>query len=326
MSESGPNWLGLLKWSLQYSDGTSGSSCNAMSDDDKEWLKRAMSDLVKDEPNRMNEVLNELKQFIEGINATGNVNDEQIGQIETLLEELQDIVEQIDMAQICVKFGGLTCLLLLLESVLVGDRVRSVCATTIATLSQNNIKVQNEMYTRGVIDKLCNLLPSTSSVVASKILLAISCIIRNHEAAEVHFTRNYSTAIFTHSLRSGHNAFMRRAIFLASALLTSDSSNKLLCESSFPAVFIPCVFQFLSSDDLDLRDVTLRMLKIFASASQGHAALNAHIDALNSAIAKRSESDNAFPAEENVVINEIQNLLREPASVFVRPVQQQLLL
>ena len=86
MSGSGPNWLGLLKWSLQYSDGTDGSTCNAMSDDDKEWLKRAMSDLVKDEPNRMSEVLNELKQFIEGINVTGGANEEQKAQIESLLE------------------------------------------------------------------------------------------------------------------------------------------------------------------------------------------------------------------------------------------------
>ena len=88
MSGSGPNWLGLLKWSLQYSDGTDGSACHAMSDDDKEWLKRAMSDLVKDEPNRMSEVLNELKQFIEGINATGDANEEQKAQIEALLEVL----------------------------------------------------------------------------------------------------------------------------------------------------------------------------------------------------------------------------------------------
>ena len=242
------------------------------------------------------------------------------------MKELQEIVEQIDMAQICVKFGGLTCLLLLLESELVGDSVRNVCATTIATLSQNNIKVQNEMFTRGVIDKLCNLLPSTTSVVASKILLAISCIIRNHEAAEIHFTRNYSTMIFGRALGSGHSAFMRRAIFLASALLTSDASNKVLCENLFPNVFIPCVFTCLTSGELDLRDVALRILRIFAATAQGHAALNAHIDSFNSAIAKRNDSDISFPPEENVTIVEIQNLLREPASVFTRPAVQQLLL
>lgn len=230
------------------------------------------------------------------------------------------------MAQICVKFGGLTCLLLLLESELVGDSVRNVCATTIATLSQNNIKVQNEMFTRGVIDKLCNLLPSTTSVVASKILLAISCIIRNHEAAEIHFTRNYSTMIFGRAMGSGHTAFMRRAIFLASALLTSDGNNTVLCENLFINVFIPCVFNFLDSDDLDLRDVTLRILKIFAATAQGHAALNTHTDSLNSALAKRNESDTSFPPEENAAIVEIQNLLKGPASIFTRPAAQQLLL
>jgi len=241
------------------------------------------------------------------------------------LKELQEIVEQIDMAQICVKFGGLTCLLLLLESEVVGDRVRNVCATTIATLSQNNIKVQNEMFTRGVIDKLCHLLPSTTSVVASKILLAISCIIRNHESAEIHFTRNYSTMIFSRSLGSGHSALMRRAIFLASALLTSDASNKAVCEDVFPDVFIPHIFQFVTSDELDLRDVALRMLKIFASTAQGHAAIHKHIDSLNAEIAKRNECDISFLPEENAVIIEVQNLLSVPASVFIRPVVQLLL-
>ena len=242
------------------------------------------------------------------------------------MKELQEIVEQIDMAQICVKFGGLPCLLLLLESELVGDSVRNVCATTIATLSQNNIKVQNEMFTRGVIDKLCNLLPSTTSVVASKILLAISCVIRNHEAAEIHFTRTCSTMIFGRAMGSGHTAFMRRAIFLASALLTSDGNNTVLCENLFINVFLPCVFNFLDSDDLDLRDVTLRILKIFATTAQGHAALNTHTDSLNSALAKRNETDTSFPPEENAAIVEIQNLLKGPASISTRPAAQQLLL
>ncbi len=39
----GPQWLGLLKWSLQYQDGTHASNAREMNKEDVAWLERVLT-------------------------------------------------------------------------------------------------------------------------------------------------------------------------------------------------------------------------------------------------------------------------------------------
>ena len=55
-----PLWTGLLKWSLTQNDGTAPSPAGPMSDEDKEFLRRAVEEGVKDEAKRMAEILGEV--------------------------------------------------------------------------------------------------------------------------------------------------------------------------------------------------------------------------------------------------------------------------
>merc|ERR1719453_69871 len=60
MANSMPLWTGLLKWSLTHNDGTEASPSGPMSDEDKEFLRKAVEEGVKDEAKRMAEILGEV--------------------------------------------------------------------------------------------------------------------------------------------------------------------------------------------------------------------------------------------------------------------------
>jgi hsp70-interacting protein len=166
----GPNWLGLLKWSLAHTDGTAPSQATAMSEEDKKWLEQVMKECVKDEPARMNEIMLEI---------TSKLDTRTCGQDEAKLEddldELRDIVEHIDMARIFVKFGGLQCLLGLLKTdEPIGEEIRCLAAGIIGTLSQNNIIVQEEIYASGIVDNLCDMcIHNTSDKLCAKVIASI---------------------------------------------------------------------------------------------------------------------------------------------------------
>ena len=172
MADEGPNWLGLLKWSLAHTDGTGPSDAKAMSDEDKAFLTKVMEEGIKNEPQRMREIMLNIAVFLEeeieeskspseGFSALSR--EEQSEKLIDELEELQDIVEQIDMAQVfACKMDGLGCILDLVEDrkgALVGSdiEVRIGACSVLGTLSQNNPQVQEVMYSRGHIGRLQSL-------------------------------------------------------------------------------------------------------------------------------------------------------------------------
>ena len=134
-------WLGLLKWSLAYSDGTTSSSSGVqpMSKEDVAFLEKVMSEGIIDEGQRMKSILTDLTDTFEmmldlgssgssGVASGGNLSvgagsgeemqteEEKRNELEEddvieLLQELRDIVEQIDYAQAFMAMGGLPFLL-----------------------------------------------------------------------------------------------------------------------------------------------------------------------------------------------------------------------
>ena len=69
-----------------------------MGDEDRKWLEAVMKDNVKDEPARMNQIMAEIVTMLDSNSCCENEE-----RIEMILEELRDITEQIDMAQIFVR-------------------------------------------------------------------------------------------------------------------------------------------------------------------------------------------------------------------------------
>jgi len=203
MADSGPNWLGLLKWSLQYSDGTAPTSAKPMSAEDQEFLTRVMEEGIRNDSTRMREIMFDIATYLEEsveesksgvepehsiIANTGTATtttgvaasraraaaraaaaaatfrqldrEEQDSQMEIELDELQDIVEQIDMAQdFIIHMKGAECILDLVEDKkgLVGNMdVRCKACVVLGTLTQNNAKVQEDLFKHGIIGRLAS--------------------------------------------------------------------------------------------------------------------------------------------------------------------------
>lgn len=292
MDASSPNWLGLLKWSLAHTDGTAPTDVKAMSEEDKKFLERVMKEGIKDEPARMREIMQHIMSMLDLSSCAS-----QEEHIEEILEELRDMTEQIDMATLFTKFGGVQCLIGIIESPeSLGVDVRSLAAGVIGTLAQNNLEVQDTIYNNGTVDKLSLLCLSVDSVqLSAKLLYAISCIVRNHAAAEAHFVLSYCARVFSRALKPAQPVLARRAVFLANALLTSDNSNDTPLREQLVEALVPAVLPFLHCDDVDLREGTLRLLISLASTRPGKARLQipTHSEALEAGLRERQSFDAA---------------------------------
>lgn len=155
------NWLGLLKWSLaQTSDGTVPSEVTPMNEEDKKWLEQVMREAVKDEPKRMNEIMGEFVKILED-----GPTVEQSEHIVELLDELQYMVEQVDMAGVFAKFGGFQCLMGLVECEVLTCEARAMAASTLAALSQNNMTVQDIAFNSKLQDRLAKVYIQSESVL-----------------------------------------------------------------------------------------------------------------------------------------------------------------
>ena len=89
-------WLGLLKWSLAQTDGTSETESRPMGQEDVSFLTKVMEELVADEPKRLKDMMMEIASFLgelsageEGKNIADMPREEQQEHMEDLFEELK---------------------------------------------------------------------------------------------------------------------------------------------------------------------------------------------------------------------------------------------
>ncbi|WVZ17907.1 hypothetical protein V8G54_010889 [Vigna mungo] len=92
MAKEGPNWDGLLKWSIANSDGT--APTRNLSEEDRKWFMEAMQAQTIDVVKRMKEITLVMQTPEEVLKDQGVT----AADIEDMLEELQEHVESIDMA------------------------------------------------------------------------------------------------------------------------------------------------------------------------------------------------------------------------------------
>jgi hypothetical protein len=289
----GPDWLGLLKWSLAHSDGTTTSEAKEMSEEDKKWLEKVMLEgLVKDEPAKMKEIMMELVGILDG---KVEIDSELAEKLLYSLEDLRNMVDQIDMAQVFTRFGGLKCLMGLLQLASCPTEVREMSASVIGCLCQNNIKVQDDFYGKGALNDLVRVYVAESSPgLKNKILFAISCLVRSHAALEESFVSNHIDAVIRTAIQydpkidtdiisnSARLALMKRGLFLSNALVISDyaSAHRVTC---LVHCLIPAVASLLSpslnpSPDMpqtDLRETLLQLLLSLSRTEEGHRVLSA---------------------------------------------------
>lgn len=222
------HWLGLLKWSLAYSDGTRPSSdVEPMNKEDVEFLEKVMKEGIIDEGERMKCILSDLTDSLESmLGATTNISpggssgggeskqEEKRKELEEddmleLFQELRDIVEQIDYARAFMAMGGIPFLLGCAThhaseshdtDKLMPKSIRKGALGVLSTMCQNNPPVQLSLLEHGHMPQLIQLFYAYSpgnncgndrdDSIREKVVQALSASIRGHSMAEHIFCQN----------------------------------------------------------------------------------------------------------------------------------------
>lgn len=287
MSEQGEGkqwaWLGLLKWSLSYTDGTSASPAQPMSEEDRAFLEEVMKDGILDENERMKFILEKMAAGMEVYQGRASLatsesatsdddSDELTDELQDLLLELRDICEQIDYARAFCSLQGLQFLLgCIQERRAVPVAIRTSCLSILATVCQNNPPVQLQLLELGSLKILSDLFfIETSTSIKAKIVQAMSANVRNHDTAEQVFCQvEQATQLMEEGLGVGSDtgtdnseALKKRTLFFLRALITADTSNRARVRQ-FSASVGHVADTFLIENDTnspDLRELSLELI------------------------------------------------------------------
>ena len=231
-------WLGLLKWSLSYADGTTPSDNVEMSAEDKAFLEAVMAEGIVDENDRMKTILQDVTTYLERWRTEPATQSEEES-VDDLLQELRDIAEQIDYARAFAAMKGLGFLLGCVQEDKIPLSTKTACLGLMATVCQHNPPVQKELLELGSLRILsdeffrCLLVepkeenaPKAQQQFQAKLVQAISANVRSFELAEAVFCQlEQAPSLMVQGLQTAFVPLRKRALFFLRALLTSDTSE-----------------------------------------------------------------------------------------------------
>lgn len=250
MDGLGPDWKGLLKWSVANSDGT--HAARELSEEDKKWFAEAMQAQTVDVIKRMKEISMVMNMPTEVLQSQGV----SIEELQGMLEELQEHVESIDMANDLHAIGGLIPLLNYLKNPHPG--IRSRAAEVVSTIVQNNPKSQQQvMDCKGLEALLTNFTLDEDITVRTKALGAISSLIRHNKAATNAFRLSNGYAGLRDALSSEDPRFQRKALQVMQYLLQENPKDHNVATQ---LGFVRSLTSLANSSDLDLRQAALQAL------------------------------------------------------------------
>ncbi|XP_002991501.2 hsp70 nucleotide exchange factor FES1 [Selaginella moellendorffii] len=249
-----PDWPGLLKWSLSRSDpgNQSQDPKKELSEEDRKWFMEAMQANSVDIVKRMKEISLVLQTPRQVLEEQGVSSQD----IEGVLEELQDHVESIDMANDLKAVGGLNPLIGLLQDQYAPIRARA--AEVLSTVVQNNPKSQNDVMEHKGMEALLNTFSSDPDVnVRAKALGAISSLIRNNKLGTNAFRLANGFGQLKEALSSDHSRLQRKALQVMHYLLQDNpKDNVTAAELGFP----PLLTKLARSNDADIREEALQAM------------------------------------------------------------------
>ncbi|CAH9133888.1 unnamed protein product [Cuscuta epithymum] len=250
MAKEGPNWDGLLKWSISHADGT--RPARNLSEEDRKWFMEAMQAQSVDIPKRMREI-SLVMQTPEHVLESQGISPQDI---EGLLDELQEHVESIDMANDLHSVGGLVPLLGYLRNS--HANIRAKAAEVVSTVVQNNPRSQQLVMEASGLEPLLSNFTSDDDVTARTMALsAISSLIRHNKAGVTAFRLANGHAALRDAFGSESVRFQRKALNLFHYLLKENHSD---C-SVVSGLGIPRILMHLaSSEDGEVREGALRGL------------------------------------------------------------------
>ncbi|XP_071719851.1 hsp70 nucleotide exchange factor FES1-like [Rutidosis leptorrhynchoides] len=301
MSKEGPQWDGLLKWSIANSDGT-GNPRN-LSEEDRKWLMEAMQAQTIDVVKRMKEITlvmqtpdNILEQ--QGVTPTD---------IEDMLDELQDHAESIDNANDLNSIGGLVPLLNYLRNT--HANIRAKAAEIVGVIVQNNPKSQQlVMDANGMEPLLSNFVSDPDVTVRTKSLGALYCLIWHNKPAIAAFRLANGYAALKDALSSESVRFQRKALNLIHYLIQENPSDcNVVTKLGFPRIMTHLV----SSEDSEVREGALRGLYELAKDKTVNSDNSTHEDdeKLKQALEERINDISMMSSEDLAAVRDERQLV-----------------
>lgn len=315
MAKDGPNWEGLLKWSLAHSDGT--RNPRNLSDEDRKWFMEAMQAQSVDVIKRMKEITLVMQTPQQVLEAQGVTSAD----IEDMLDELQEHVESIDMANDLHSIGGLVPLLGYLKNSDAG--IRAKAAEVVATMVQNNPRSQQlVMESNGLEPLLSNFTSDPDVTVRTKALGAISSLIRHNKPGIAAFRLANGYAALRDALSSESVRFQRKALNLIHYLLHENNSDcSIVTELGFPRMMV----HLASSEDAEVREAAFRgLLELVQEKANGiHSSLHGEDMKIKQVLEDRikdialmSTEDLGAAKEERMLVDSLWNACyNEPSSL-----------
>lgn len=201
---------------------------------------------------RMKEITEVLKTPQDVLEAHGVTT----AHIEGILDELQEHVECIDMANDLHSIGGLLPLIGYLKNS--DASIRAKAAEVVTTIVQNNPKSQQlVMDASGLDPLLSNLSTDSDLTVRTKALGAISSLIRNNKFGVNAFKLANGYAALRDALRSDDIRLQRKSLNLIRYLIQENESDiGIVAELGFPKLMV----HLASSDDSSVREAALGTL------------------------------------------------------------------
>ncbi|KHN40731.1 hsp70 nucleotide exchange factor fes1-like [Glycine soja] len=300
MAKEGPNWDGLLKWSIAHSDGT--SPTRNLSEEDRKWFMEAMQAQTIDVVKRMKEitlVMQTPEQVLKDQGVTP-------ADIEDMLEELQEHVESIDMANDLHSIGGLVPLLGYLKNS--HANIRAMAADVVTTIVQNNPRSQQlVMEANGFEPLISNFSSDPDVTVRTKALGAISSLIRHNKPGITAFRLANGYAALKDALASENVRFQRKALNLIHYLLHENNSDcNIVNELGFPRMLM----HLASSEDSDVREAALRgLLQLAHNAKDGKDGNEKDSVKIKQLLQERINNISLMSAEDLGVVREERQLV-----------------
>uniref|UniRef100_A0A1D1XPV7 Hsp70-binding protein 1 n=2 Tax=Anthurium amnicola TaxID=1678845 RepID=A0A1D1XPV7_9ARAE len=201
-----------------------------------------------------------------------------------MLDELQEHVESVDMANDLHSIGGLVPLLDYLKSSNPGIRAKS--AEVVSTIVQNNPKSQQlVMDANGMEPLLSNFNSDSDATVRTKALGAISSLIRDNEPGIAAFRLADGYTALRDALGSEDAKLQRKALNLIQYLLHENNSDcRIAAELGLP----PLMVHLTSSDNSEVREAALQgLLELARAGTLGNSTGLAEDDKLKKVLQNR---------------------------------------
>eukprot|EP00743_Colponemidia_sp_Colp-15_P001297 GILK01001421.1.p1 GENE.GILK01001421.1~~GILK01001421.1.p1 ORF type:complete len:309 (+),score=75.25 GILK01001421.1:30-929(+) len=250
------DWQGLLKWSVQQTDGTRPSEIRQLSEEDKRFLEEALKSVSVDPMQRILELYNVLQKSED--------EDSVIQEKEEALEELIDSLGQIDFASDFHKIGGLRKVFEMMSHTSPGIRLRA--CDVFCTVVQNNPFTQQAAQDMNAMATLLQLVnaPDNDIQLSLKYFAALSSLVRSNPVGQEAFLLGDGLQTVRTALSSSDTRLQRKALFLLRHVFASVPRIQ---ESIIELRLIPLISRHIGDEDMDLRESSLEFIAELLSHS-----------------------------------------------------------